>query len=121
MSDDFVFSVGEWETNDGNIAVVVHKLTDPFASHPLIGYVEDSEGRQYHYTWRLDGSWINDPSHDRSLKRPAPKPREWWLNIYPTTQYAHKTRDAASVKAIPNLLIACVHDREVLEDDGSDA
>jgi len=114
---DFKFGVGEWTTNDGRIAVVVHQLTDLRTTYPLIGYTQDSEGRQKHQSWKLDGTWLDDPKSRNALKRPQPKPREWWINIYPTRQYAHTTREKADDKAIPNLLIACVHVREVLEED----
>ena len=122
MSDDFEFGIGEWETRNGRKAVILHRLIHLTSEDTLLGYVEFDSGQQYTSVWTLGGKRLNGGSSALwSLKRPQPKPREWWINLYPTRQWAHTTREKADDKAIPNLLIACVHVREVLEDDGTDS
>jgi len=105
------------ETRNGRRAVILHRLIHLTSEDTLLGYVEFDSGQQYTSIWTLDGKRLDGESSLWNLKRPAAKPREWWLNLYPYKQYAHKTREEADDNAIPNLLIACVHVREVLEED----
>jgi hypothetical protein len=65
-------------------------------------------------TWRECNPASLSAAITYRVKPAPPKPREWWVNIYPTRgAYGYPTKDSAS-QARGYDCIECVHVREVL-------
>lgn len=60
------FSVGQYETNTGNLAVV-STIEKAQSSYPLVGYVSDAYGRLYIERWTLQGNAFSN--HNNNLNR----------------------------------------------------
>lgn len=61
----------------------------------------------------------NFPYYNYRIKPEPPKPREWWVNVYPADSvYIHSTKADADCAADKDRL-ACIRVREILEDGGA--
>jgi hypothetical protein len=86
--------------------------TDGGGDLPIIGAYWDTG-----LEWWVNCRFPADGTGLRLRPQPAPQPREWWINEYPfDVRVLFATRKEADA-ASPERRIACIHVREVLEDD----
>jgi len=115
-TDPFVFAVGEWTTNAGEKAVVLHRLMCYPKPDVLIGYIENALAEQRLATWRPGGGRGSNPYSADSLKRPEDHPIEWWVNVYKKFEIAaHTKAEAMALDHDPTT--ERVRVREVLGED----